>query len=178
MSEHQGDSGDYSSLDVRETISDVVQGGHSSHLLRIKINIDPCIQASQLTAKQRVSSVKPTVEKLAGLLYDHGLLPDDLGQLIELVTIPSFLDQASLGNIVRNLYPATPVNDDVVVRVVGCLGHGKLKPSLAIQGALLKWLVMIYHIIDNQAVLSSTYSVLFNLLDTAAIRFVRLYHYQ
>ncbi|KAI6090799.1 Mis6-domain-containing protein [Hypoxylon rubiginosum] len=151
MSEHQGDSGDYSSLDVRETISDVVQ-------------------ASQLTAKQRVSSVKPTVEKLAGLLYDHGLLPDDLGQLIELVTIPSFLDQASLGNIVRNLYPATPVNDDVVVRVVGCLGHGKLKPSLAIQGALLKWLVMIYHIIDNQAVLSSTYSVLFNLLDTAAIR--------
>lgn len=112
------------------------------------------------------------MEKLSLWLYDQGLLPEDLGQLIDLVTIPSFLDQANLGNIVRNLYPATPVDDDIVIRVIGCLGHGKLKPSLAIQGALLKWLVMIHHIIDNQAVLSSAYSVLFNLLDTAGIRFV------
>lgn len=119
--------------------------------------------------------MKPVVEKLSSLLYDQGLLPDDLGQLIDLVTIPSFLDQASLGNIARNLYPATTVNDDLIVRVIGCLGHGKLKPSLAIQGALLKWLVMIYHIIDNQAVLSRAYSILFNLLDTAAIRFACLF---
>ncbi|KAI1776159.1 Mis6-domain-containing protein [Hypoxylon cercidicola] len=149
--EYPGGDDDYNEVDVREAISHVVQ-------------------ASKLTAKQRGSNVKPAVEKLTQLQYDQGLLPEDLGQLIDLVTTPSFLDQASLGNIVRNLYPATPVNDDIIVRVVGCLGHGKLKPSLAIQGALLKWLVMIYHIVDNQAVLSSTYSILFNLLDTAAIR--------
>ncbi|KAI4865341.1 Mis6-domain-containing protein [Hypoxylon rubiginosum] len=151
MSRHQEYPGDYNALHVREAISDVVQ-------------------ASNLTAKQRGDSAKPAVEKLSLWLYDQGLLPEDLGQLIDLVTIPSFLDQANLGNIVRNLYPATPVDDDIVIRVIGCLGHGKLKPSLAIQGALLKWLVMIHHIIDNQAVLSSAYSVLFNLLDTAGIR--------
>ncbi|KAI0381712.1 Mis6-domain-containing protein [Hypomontagnella monticulosa] len=128
------------------------------------------VRASKLTAKHRGSNIKPTVERLVSLAYDQGLLPDDLGQLIDLITIPSFLDQASLGNIVRNLYPATTVDDDLVVRVVGSLGHGKLKPSLAIQAALLKWLVMVHHVIDHQAILSRAYSVLFNLLDTAAIR--------
>ncbi|KAI0840151.1 Mis6-domain-containing protein [Hypoxylon sp. FL0890] len=151
MSRH-GENGEFrGTLDLREAISDVVQ-------------------ASKLTAKQRGSNVKPTVEKLASLSYDQGLLPEDLGQLIDLVTTPSFLDQASLGNIIRNLYPATTVSVELITKVIGSLGHGKLKPSLAIQGALLKWLVMIYHIIDNQTILSRAYSVLFNLLDTAAIR--------
>ncbi|KAI1096815.1 Mis6-domain-containing protein [Rostrohypoxylon terebratum] len=151
MSGYQDNDGFQETQELRDALSDVVE-------------------ASKLTAKQRGSNVKPTVEKLASLSYEQGLLPEDLSQLIELVTTPNFLDQASLGNILRNLYPAAPVNADFVVKVIGCLGHGKLKPSLAIQGALLKWLVLIYHVIDNQAILSRAYSVLFNLLDTAAIR--------
>ncbi|XDG02111.1 hypothetical protein ABKA04_001726 [Annulohypoxylon sp. FPYF3050] len=151
MSAYHDDDGFQETQDLRDALSDVVA-------------------ASKLTAKQRGSNVKPTVEKLASLSYEQGLLPEDLSQLIELVTTPNFLDQASLGNILRNLYPAAAVNADFVVKVIGSLGHGKLKPSLAIQGALLKWLIMIYHIIDHQAILSRAYSVLFNLLDTAAIR--------
>ncbi|OTA92290.1 hypothetical protein M434DRAFT_396534 [Hypoxylon sp. CO27-5] len=151
MSGNQDDDEIERTPDLREVLSDVVQ-------------------ASKLPAKQRGYNVKPTVEKLASLSYDQGLLPEDLGQLIDLVTTPNFLDQASLGNIVRNLYPATKVSDELVTKVIGSLGHGKLKPSLAIQGALLRWLIMIYHVIDNQTILSRAYSVLFNLLDTAAIR--------
>ncbi|KAI1391110.1 Mis6-domain-containing protein [Hypoxylon trugodes] len=151
MSALQEDDEFQSALDIKELISDVVE-------------------ASKLTAKQRGRDVKSDVEKLTSLSYERGLLPDDLDQLIDLVTTPSFLDQASLGNIVRNLYPASAVNVDLVVKVIGCLGHGKLKPSLAIQGALLRWLILIYHVIDNQSILSRSYSVLFNLLDTAAIR--------
>ncbi|KAK6952332.1 hypothetical protein Daesc_006867 [Daldinia eschscholtzii] len=128
------------------------------------------IEASKLTAKQRGSNVKPAVEKLASLSYEQGLLPDDLNQLIDLVTTPNFLDQASLGNLIRNLYPVATVNIQIIVKIIGSLGHGKLKPSLNIQGALLRWLVMIHHIIENQGILSRSYSVLFNLLDTAAIR--------
>ncbi|KAI0129232.1 Mis6-domain-containing protein [Hypoxylon sp. NC0597] len=151
MSGNQEDAEIEDTPDLREVLSDVVQ-------------------ASKLTAKQRGYNVKPTVERLASLSYDQGLLPEDLGQLIDLVTTPNFLDQASLGNIIRNLYPATKVSDDLVTKVISSLGHGKLKPSLAIQGALLRWLIMIYHVLDNQTILSRAYSVLFNLLDTAAIR--------
>ncbi|KAI2623231.1 Mis6-domain-containing protein [Hypoxylon sp. NC1633] len=151
MAEHQEYTELQDSIDIRETISDVVQ-------------------ASRLTAKQRGSNVKPTVERLASLSYSHGLHPEDLSQLVDLLTTPTFLDQASLGVIVNHIFPTTTVSDDIVVKVVGCLGHGKLKPSLGIQGALLKWLIKVYHIIHNQTILSRAYSVLFNLLDTAAIR--------
>lgn len=104
------------------------------------------------------------------LAYDQGLLPADLSELINLVTTPSFLDQASLAAIIRNLYPATSVSGDIIIKVVGCLGHGKLKPSLTIQAALLKWLVMIQNVVESRDPLLRAYPVLFNLLDTAALR--------
>ncbi|KAI1342636.1 Mis6-domain-containing protein [Xylariaceae sp. FL0016] len=152
-------------------MSDELDDRHSAGSpLEIRQSIEDVTQASKLTAKKRGASIKRTIETLNSLSYDQGLLPDDLNELIDLVTTPSFLDQASLASIVRNLYPATAVGGDAVLKVIGCLGHGKLKPSLTIQGALLKWLVMIHHVMDNQSVLSQTYSVLFNLLDTAAIR--------
>ncbi|KAI1633685.1 Mis6-domain-containing protein [Biscogniauxia mediterranea] len=144
--------------------------GQSSGSQELRDILSDVLRASKLPAKKRGSPVKPDVETLASLSYDQGLLPAELNELVDLVTTPNFLDQASLASIVRSLYPATTVSSDVVVKVVGCLGHGKLKPSLTVQGALLRWLVMIYHIIENQAVLSQSYAVLFNLLDTAAIR--------
>ncbi|KAI0023509.1 Mis6-domain-containing protein [Xylariomycetidae sp. FL0641] len=128
------------------------------------------LQAAKVPAKKRGSNVKPTVETLTSLSYDQGLLPPDLAQLIDMITAPNFLDQASLASIVKNLYPATSVDGDVIVKVVGCFGHGKLKSSLTIQALLLKWLVMIHHLLKDQGTLSRAYSVLFNLLDTAAIR--------
>ncbi|KAI0124258.1 Mis6-domain-containing protein [Xylariales sp. AK1849] len=136
----------------------------------LQATLSEVIQGAKLTAKRRGASIKPTVEALTSQCYDNGILPDALAELVDLVTTPSHLDQASLNDIIRNLYPTTPVNSDIVVRVVGCLGYGALKPSLAIQTALLKWLIMIHHIIEKQDVLMKSYSVLFNLLDTAATR--------
>lgn len=88
------------------------------------------------------------------------------------------LDQASLGSLIRNLYPArgggssSSVVADVVLAVVGCLGQGQLKPPLAVQALLLRWLVLVYHVLAAPAlaVLSRSYAVLFNLLNTAGIR--------
>lgn len=72
--------------------------------------------------------------------------------------------------LVRGLYPASRVTPSQALRVVGALGHGRLKPSLAMQALLLRWLVMVYHVLEEPAVLARAYPVLFNLLDTAAIR--------
>jgi centromere protein I len=121
-------------------------------------------------AKRRSTNVKAAVGQLTSFAYDKGVLPAPLNELIDLITIPSHLDQASLASIARNLYPATRLSSEIVLRVVGCLGHGKLKPSLPMQAALLRWLVMVYHILDDTSILSKSYAVLFNLLDTSAIR--------
>jgi centromere protein I len=80
------------------------------------------------------------------------------------------LEQGSLAALIRNLYPASKVPDAIVIKVVGSLGHGRVKVSLTSQGLLLKWLVMVYDVLQNQSLLSQLYSVIFNLLDTTAIR--------
>ncbi|KAI1429512.1 Mis6-domain-containing protein [Xylaria sp. FL1777] len=128
------------------------------------------LRASKLPAKQRGVNVRPSVDHLTSLAYDQGLLPTDLNELINLITTPNFLDQASLASIIRNLYPATSVDSELVFQVIGCLGHGKLKPSLTIQAALLKWLIMVQHVVENRNCFLQAYPVLFNLLDTAALR--------
>ncbi|KAI1823349.1 Mis6-domain-containing protein [Xylaria intraflava] len=152
--------------------SDRVQAGLSPRETSPEMQelLSDVVKASKLPAKQRETNVKPTVELLVSLAYDQGLLPTDLKELIDLVTAPSFLDQASLGAIIRNLYPATSVSGDLIIKVIGCLGHGKLKPSLVAQAALLKWLIMVQHVVENRTCFLQAYPVLFNLLDTAALR--------
>jgi centromere protein I len=98
------------------------------------------------------------------------LSSDLLEELIDIITLPNELDQASIGAIVRNLYPATKVPDECVVRVVGSLGHGQAKARLSVQSGLLKWLIMVYDVLENRGILSQLYSLLFNLLDTTTIR--------
>ncbi|TGJ76602.1 hypothetical protein E0Z10_g10855 [Xylaria hypoxylon] len=136
----------------------------------MQASLSNVLQASKLPAKQRGADIRPTVDQLASLAYDQGLLPVDLNQLIDLVTTPNFLNQASLASIIRNLYPATFVGSDLIIKIIGCLGHGKLKPSLTIQVALLKWLIMIQNVVENRNCLLQAYPVLFNLLDTAVLR--------
>lgn len=132
--------------------------------------ITDATSASKVPAKARSTNIKPTVASLTSLSYDKGLSPDALSDLVDLVVTPSHLDQASLSAIIRNLYPATRVSRHVVLRVVACLGHGKLKPSLPLQAALLRWLIMVYHVLESPQILSQVYPVLFNLLDTAVTR--------
>ncbi|OAA64506.1 mis6 domain containing protein [Niveomyces insectorum RCEF 264] len=130
------------------------------------------VQAARVPAQRRPFAVKPTVERLTALAYEHGLPPDALRDLVHVITAPGHLDQASLGALARHLYPSggAAVADDVVLAVVGCLGHGQLKPALPVQALLLRWLVLVYHVLASPAVLSRAYAVLFNLLDTAGIR--------
>ncbi|KAK0636243.1 Mis6-domain-containing protein [Bombardia bombarda] len=126
--------------------------------------------ASNVPAKRRHISIKPTVQQVTSVLYNRGALPDELARLVSLIATRNELDQASLGAIVRSLYPSAKVGDEPVLRLVGALGHGQLKPALALQGLFLRWIVMVYHLLENPNILSRAYSVLFNLLDTAAIR--------
>lgn len=92
-------------------------------------------------------------------------------QLIDTITLPNHLDQASIRALINSLYPAAKVSDDIIIKVVASFGHGQLKISYPAQAALVKWLILVYDVLDNPNVLSQLYSVLFNLLDTIAIRF-------
>ncbi|KAM0435209.1 hypothetical protein ACHAPT_003299 [Fusarium lateritium] len=149
-----------------ETDTDPGSAGHDE----IRFLVGDVIEASKLPAKSRTTSIKPTIANLTSLAYEWGVLPDTLDDLVNFITTPNHLDQASQAAIIRNLYPIAPVSRDSTLRVISCLGHGKLKPSLTLQAALLKWLIMVHHNLESPQVLSQAYPVLFNLLDGAATR--------
>ena len=104
-------------------------------------------------------------------MYDHGVSPKMLAPIIEVVTTPSHLDQASLASITGSLFPSGKVPKDVVISILSTLGHGKLKAPLNIQAALLRWLILVYHMLEHLPVLSQAYSLIFNLLSTATLRY-------
>lgn len=132
--------------------------------------------AAQIPAKQRAVKINRTVERVASKAFEDGLSETSLDELVDIVTLPNELDQASIANIVRNLYPAAQISDDTLVKVIGSLGHGQSRAAFPVQSLLLKWLVMVYDSIRNPKILSHAYSFLFNLLDTIAIRSIPLHH--
>jgi centromere protein I len=127
--------------------------------------------AARTQSKQRAVKITGVLDKVAARAYEEGLTEDVLDELVDIITLPNELDQASVAIIIRNLYPASKISDEVVVKVVGSLGHGKAKAAFPAQAALLKWLVMVYDVLENPRILSQLYSLLFNLLDTIAIRY-------
>ncbi|KUI71262.1 Centromere protein I [Cytospora mali] len=144
---------------------------------RVQTLIDDVVEASKVPAKKRSVEVKLKVAELTSVAYNQGVLPEELIQLIDLLTAPSCLDQASLNSIIRNLYPVGKVPEDVILKIVGSLGVGELRPALTLQSSLLQWIMLVYHVLDTkaQAILSRAYSVLFNLLDVSATR-PQLFH--
>ncbi|KAJ4413720.1 hypothetical protein N0V82_008359 [Gnomoniopsis sp. IMI 355080] len=144
---------------------------------RVQTLIEDVSEASKVSAKKRQTDVKPKVAELTSVAYNQGVLPEELTQLIDLILMRNYLDQASLNSILRNLYPVDKVSEHVILKIIGSLGLGELKPSLTLQSSLLQWVIQVYHVLDTQAqaVLSRAYSVLFNLLDVSATR-PQLFH--
>jgi len=129
-----------------------------------------CPPASKTPAKQRVTKVSDVVHTVCRLAFSHGLDHPSLETLVRIVTQKTELDQSSTTALIKNLYPAQRVADGVVVKVVGALGQGKGKPSPASQNALVRWLVTVYEVLEDQKVLSRLYGVLFGLLDMISLR--------
>ena len=97
---------------------------------------------------------------------------ETLDEIVDVITSPSELDQASIVSMIKSLYPSSQVSVESTLKVVGALGHGQSRASFTTQAWLLKWLIMVYDCLEDPKVLSQAYSFLFNLLGTIAIRYV------
>ncbi|RPB05832.1 Mis6-domain-containing protein [Choiromyces venosus 120613-1] len=128
----------------------------------------PAASIRNSLSKNRIAGVIDSISQHATV---RGLTNDSLEALINVLTSsPCYLDQPSVGSIVKILFPRRKVSENVVVKVVGSLGQGQSKPSLATQALLLRWLVMVYDVLESYDVLSQLYGVLFNLLDMITLR--------
>ena len=89
-------------------------------------------------ASVRNSLSKPRIADVIDSISQHatvrGLTNDNLEGLVDiLATSPCYLDQPSVGSIVKILFPRGKVSENIVVKVVGSLGQGQSKPSHATQ---------------------------------------------
>jgi centromere protein I len=116
--------------------------------------------------------VSDVVDAICRYASVDGLDEDALRAVVHVVAVKTSLDQTSVTTLVKNLYPALRVPDDVVITVVGALGQGRGKPSPSTQDSLVKWLTTIHEITENPNTLSRLYGVLFGMLDMISIRCV------
>ncbi|PVH98728.1 Mis6-domain-containing protein [Periconia macrospinosa] len=127
-------------------------------------------RASQTPAKQRSVKVSGIVDVVCNHAFDHGLDEDALRRVTRIISKKSELDQTSITNLIKNLYPAQRVSADVVITMVGALGQGRGKPTPGTQNNLVRWLATVHEILEDPAVLSRLYGVLFGMLDMISIR--------
>ncbi|CCX06676.1 Similar to Centromere protein I; acc. no. Q8AYS7 [Pyronema omphalodes CBS 100304] len=128
-------------------------------------------QAAETRNAVSKSKVSEAIDGLTQFATIRGLRPEILQSLVDTLTkTPCYLDQSQCGRIIKALIPRRKVSEEIVVRVVGCLGNGVHRPGAGVQAGLLRWLVMVYNVLEDYEMLSRLYGVLFNLLDMMTLR--------
>lgn len=110
------------------------------------------------------------VKRIVPDAYEYGIPPGILERIIDAITKPNHLDQASVTSLIKNLYPTEKVSPNVVTKIICSLGPSKSKPPAATQALLLRWLILVYEVLEDPSHLSKLYAVLFNYLDMISLR--------
>ena len=129
---------------------------------------------SKIPAKQRDSAIGVHVDAVCGFAYQNGLPLHALNKVLGLVRYPSHLDQPSINALLEHLYPNGLVPSDQIYSVVSSVGEGRHKPSSSTQLLLLRWVILVYDVLEDRKVISNLYGVLFNMLDMISIRYYHM----
>ena len=63
----------------------------------------------------------------------NGLTSEQISRLIDVLVMPNGLDRGSVGRILGGLFPSAKIDEDVAVRIIGCLGLGQERAPLQTQ---------------------------------------------
>ena len=123
-------------------------------------------------ASSKIKAINPKhhVDVICRYADQNGLPAPALIKVLGLITSPAVLDQQSQNALLQIMYPAEMVSDHIIHTIVSSLGPGKIKASNTTQQTLVKWILLIYDVLESPRVLSHLYSVLFNLLDCFYLR--------
>lgn len=120
--------------------------------------------------KQRYTDAGELAQTIASTAYESGIPRISLGRLLKVLTTRTNLDQGTVTSLVKNLYPQERVGSKHVTQIVCCLGPSKSKPSPATQALLVRWLILVYDLVEDRTHLGKLYAVLFNQLDMISLR--------
>ena len=127
-------------------------------------------EASETETKKKYLVLNDHLEIIQSHAQQHGLTTATLERLLRVLTSANALDQTTQKALIKLLYPAGKIPSHLICMIVNGLGYGDRKASVSNQQLLLKWVIMVHHVLEDPSPLLSLYSVLFGLLDMTSLR--------
>ncbi|KAF9402909.1 hypothetical protein BGX21_008102 [Mortierella sp. AD011] len=131
-------------------------------------NILNCLE--RIERNSGVRGGKPTVTRalsaLNPVVQTFGLSPEQLTQLLDII-LAGKIDDVTTRKLIKQMLPRQQVPEICAIKILGCLGR---QLSFACQAALLKWVIVIYDILENRTKLHQLYGVAFHYLSYETLR--------
>ncbi|KAK2157536.1 hypothetical protein LSH36_189g04025 [Paralvinella palmiformis] len=103
-----------------------------------------------------------SLNKIDCVATETGLPAEDITTLVSVAANGTF-PEAICSRLIRNLIPATVVPSEAVIRAISWMSTNI--PSSKIQGLLVRWIILIYNMLDTLNDLHALYGVLFYFLE-------------
>ena len=113
--------------------------------------------------------IEVSVESVCDYAAQHGFSTSTLELILRILLTPKTFDQNTANRLFRILYPIGEIPDRLLFFIIERLGTGKRKALYANQQAAIKWLTLVFDLV-NFSSLSRCYAVLFNLLGVFPLR--------
>ncbi|CAG8433086.1 10715_t:CDS:10 [Diversispora eburnea] len=112
-------------------------------------------------------NVKNQIIELEKLIQWYGLEIQQLTEIIEIILSGKY-DDEDTRKFIKFLIPRTKVPIKLIIKIFGSLGDRNIK--LKIQVLLLRWIILVYNILEDHSELYKFYGVLFHYMDYDTLR--------
>ncbi|KAG4302862.1 hypothetical protein PCK1_000805 [Pneumocystis canis] len=145
---------------------------NEKNLSKIAIEqLEQDVFSNNFSKEKLISSIK----HLIFVAEKYGLDSESIHKGISMICSSHHIDQSNTITIINSMMPHEKVKQETVIRILGSLGHGRSKPNLFVQNALLKWVIMVYDYLDGYDKLSQLYGVIFHYIGFVTLRLSRKY---
>lgn len=70
---------------------------------------------------------------MTGYAESNGLTSEQILRLVDVVVLSNGLDRGNVARLVGGLFPREKIDEDIAVKVIGCLGLGQERAPLQTQ---------------------------------------------
>ncbi|RHZ76457.1 hypothetical protein Glove_197g85 [Diversispora epigaea] len=125
------------------------------------------VQNTNAKEKSRKPDLKNQIIELEKLFQWYGLEIQQLTEIIEII-LSGKHDDEDTRKFIKFLLPRTKVPIKLIIKIFGSLGDKNIK--LKIQVLLLRWIILVYNILEDHSELYKFYGVLFHYMDYDTLR--------
>ncbi|CAG8462026.1 4858_t:CDS:10 [Funneliformis mosseae] len=151
------------------------ENGQEFQILRSEstINIDKLINekihyiAQNAGVKNIKKIVKNQILELDELVLNSGLEVAQIAEVLNVI-LTGKLDDIDTKRLIKVLLPRTKISNFLVIKVLGSLGNKILKYN--IQALLLRWIIIVYNVIEDHSELLKFYGVIIHYMEYDTLR--------